>query len=158
MMKRDDVLEDLERQLGLEDEEDVEEDEEELEGIDTMNEVDAMNLILREMVKEIRGLRRMREDIDGDTSKISFTRMDALRKLVDAVVKKRGMIQKGGLDLESPVFTELLRFVMDCLVESMTKLSYGSEDKTMLVNEFSERLESWKRVVRRRTRSSGSDE
>jgi hypothetical protein len=129
----------------------------ELDNLAKRNEVDVLDEIHKEMVVEIRELRKLREDSDGDFSKISLTRMDALSRLAMSVVKKREIILKGAMNLDAPIFEEVFKFFLESARDTMKDLKYSTEDKQALFTQLLEKLEGWKSVVRRRVDTTRID-
>lgn len=109
---------------------------------------DVLNQVILGIAEESASLRfeRMEAERNGvDTSPLSMRRVAALKAIGDSWIKRKEQIQTQAVDMESPAFRGLFRFISQTFSEAMAKAGVRDELAQSVMSEFSKSLDDdWK--------------
>lgn len=110
---------------------------------------EVLNQVLLAIAEEAASLRfeRMEAERQGDeTSTLSMRRVAALKAIGDTWIKRKEQIQNQAVDMESPAFQELFKFISETFARAMTAAGVRQELADSVFSQFSKMLDDdWKR-------------
>jgi len=115
---------------------------------------EVLNQVLIALSEEAASLRfeRLEAERNGnDTSPFSVRRVAALKAIGDAWIKRKEQIQSREIDLESPVFGELLKLISETFARSMVEAGVRQEMMDTVFAKFTRQLDdTWKNEAKSR--------
>jgi len=109
---------------------------------------DILLLVMRGFAQEAASLefeRLMAESEGKETSQLSIRRINALKALGDAYLKRKDQLSGNSIDMSSPVFARLFAFMTDTFRESMLAGGIGRDQAETVFSRLSDRMadETW---------------
>lgn len=115
---------------------------------------EVLNQVLLAIAEEAASLRfeRMEAERNGiDTSTFSMRRVAALKAIGDTWIKRKEQITHRDIDLESPGFHELFKFISETIARSMDAAGVRPELANSVFAQFSKLLDDdWKKEAKAR--------
>lgn len=120
----------------------------------TPESAEVLNQVMLAIAEEAASLRFERQEAErngGDTSTYSMRRVAALKAIGDTWIKRKEQIQNQVIDLESPSFQELFRFISETFTRAMTAAGVRQELSDSVISQFAKLLdEDWKNEAKSR--------
>ncbi len=108
-----------------------------------------LDLVLSSLAEEAAslGFERHRLESAGQfTSQVSLRRIGALKAIGDAWLKRKDQIASQGVDMESPAFGRLFKFIMETFKEALVEAGERPEMIETVFAKFSKKLDDdWQR-------------
>lgn len=124
----------------------------------TPESADVLHQVMLGMTEEQASLRfeRMEAERNGqETSQLSMRRVQALKAIGDAWIKRREQVQSRAIDIESPAFEALLRLLAETFALAMQDVGVRDEVRDSIFANFSKRLDDdWKTEAKSRMKDT----
>lgn len=109
---------------------------------------DVLHHAIKGLAEEAASLRfeRMEAERQGtDSSQISVRRINALKTITDAWLKRKEQLNSKAIDLESPAFKKIIQYIGETIALSLQDAEVQDELADSVMNSFYKRLddESW---------------
>lgn len=112
---------------------------------------EVLNQVVIGLAEETASLRFERQEAERtgqDSSTASMRRVTALKAIAETWIKRKEQIQNQAVDIESPAFQAVLKFVAETFVEAMMKSGVRKEQTETVMSTFSKSLtDEWKSVA-----------
>jgi hypothetical protein len=118
---------------------------------DSLKGLDALILGMAEEQESIRFERTVAEKHGKDTSTLSIRRSQALRAIAETLLKKRELATAKEIDLSSPTFKVLLRFILETVQEAMRASGLPEDAINDVFTKFGKKMNAteWEADARR---------
>ena len=119
---------------------------------------DVLNQIMIGLAEETASLRFERMDAERrgeDSSPISIRRVTSLKALADTWLKRKEQVSAGTLNIESPAFIAVLRFVSETFVRAMEDAGIRSEQIETVTSNLARLIDDqWKTEAKNRIKGA----
>jgi hypothetical protein len=116
---------------------------------------EVLNQVILAIAEEAASLRFERQEAERkgvDTSVFSMRRVQALKAIGDTWIKRKEQIQQQSVDMDSPAFSELFRFISETFAKAMEAAGVRQELSDTVFAQFSKLLneDDWKTEAKSR--------
>ena len=127
---------------------------------DTPESTDVLHQVIMGLAEEQASMRfeRMEAERQGqDTSTLSMRRAQVLKALGDSWIKRKEQLQSRAIDIESPVFEAVLRFMSETFSGAMQSAGIHEATINSVFNHLVKAMEepSWKNELKSRMKDNG---
>ncbi len=126
---------------------------------DTPESTDVLHQVMMGLAEEQASMRfeRMEAERQGrDTSTLGMRRAQVLKALGDSWIKRKEQLQSRAIDIESPVFEAVLRFLSETFSTSMQAAGIHEATINSVFNHLTKKIEdpSWKTELKSRMKDN----
>lgn len=121
---------------------------------------DILNIVVRELAEEIAALKfeRVQEEKkggDNESSQVSVKRVQALKTLGETWLRRREQLAGTELDIDSPAFQTLFKFISDTFAQALVNSNIRAEVIEVVFANFSKLLtDDWKAEAKNKVKGS----
>lgn len=120
----------------------------------TPESAEVLNQVLLAIAEEAASLRFERQEAERngeDTSSLSVRRVMALKAIGDTWIKRKEQIQHQAVDMDSPAFQELFKFISETFARAMVNAGIRQELADSVFSQFAKMLDDdWKNEAKSR--------
>jgi len=120
----------------------------------TPESAEVLNQVLLAIAEEAASIRFERQEAERngeETSSLSMRRVMALKAIGDTWIKRKEQIQHAAVDMDSPSFQELFKFISETFSRAMTASGVRQELMDSVFAQFAKMLDDdWKREANSR--------
>lgn len=120
----------------------------------TPESAEVLNQVLLAIAEEAASIRFERQEAERnghETSSLSMRRVMALKAIGDTWIKRKEQIQHQAVDMDSPAFQELFKYISETFSRAMTAAGVRQELMDSVFSQFAKLLDDdWKREAKSR--------
>jgi len=115
------------------------------------SDAELIDIILAEIGEELANLkyeRQLASERGRSTADINISRVEALRKLIDMIIKKKTLLVKDPIDIKSPRFQKILQIWVDYFYSAMKKSGIPDEMIDIVFRNMRNNMIDWEKEMK----------